>query len=114
MIGAAIEAAIKPLRRQLEATIVPKQHTIETCKPSLLQCGIRSRKKNDMSAGAASDTDFALRYSKQHNENDRVQTRAIGLELTGSGLYISLMPPFAEKCENATAAWMMKKLVLTI
>ena len=86
MMGAAIEAAMKPLRGQLEATIVPMQRTIESLQAEFVAMReFAPAGDDDMSAAAASEMALALRDPKRGSDTDRVQTRATRLRLTASG-----------------------------
>ena len=115
MIGAAIEAAMKPLRGQLEATIVPMQRTIESLQAEFVAMReLAPAGDDDMSDAAASEMALALRDPKRGSDTDRVQTRATRLRITSSGSQISGMPPFGEWCENATAAWVLEASVLAM
>ena len=61
IIGAAIEAAMKPLLGQLEATIVPMQRTIESLEAefvAMLEFAIAG--DDDMLAAAASEMALAF------------------------------------------------------
>ena len=84
MLGTAIEAAMKPLRGQLEATIVPMQKTIESLQAEFVAIReLAAAGDDDMSDAAASGTSLAVRDPKRMGDTDRVQTRATRLKLTG-------------------------------
>ena len=86
MTGAAIEAAMKPLRGQLEATIVPMKRTIESLQAEFVAMReLAPAGDDDMSDASASEMALALRDPKRGSDTDRVQTRATRLRLTGSG-----------------------------
>ena len=86
MLGTAIEAALKPLRGQLEATIVPMQKTIESLQAEFVAIReLAAAGDDDMSDAAASEMALALRDPKRGTDTDRVQTRATRLRLTASG-----------------------------
>ena len=86
MMGAAIEAAMKPLRGQLEATIVPMQRTIESLQAEFVAMReFAPAGDDDMSAAAASEMALASRDPKRGSGTDRIQTRATRLRLSGSG-----------------------------
>ena len=62
MMGAAIEAAMKPLLAQLEATIVPMQRTIESLQAEFVAMReLAPAGDDDMSDAAASEMALALR-----------------------------------------------------
>ena len=54
MMAAAIESALKPMKKRLEATIVPMQRTLESLQAEFI--ALRAEEKdNDMSSSAAAD-----------------------------------------------------------
>ena len=79
---------MKPLRGQLEATIVPMQKTIESLQTEFVTIRqLAAAGDDDMSDAAASGTALALRDPKRMSDTDRVHSRATRLKLTGgSGL----------------------------
>ena len=82
MMGAAIEAAMTPLRVQLNATIVPMQRAIKSLQAEFVAMRELSVAGHDeMSDAAASE----LALAKRTNDTDRVQTRTTRLEFIGSG-----------------------------
>ena len=86
MLGTAIEAALKPLRGQLEATIVPMQKTIESLQAEFVAIReLAAAGDDDMSDAAASEMALALRDPKRGTDTDGVPTRATRLRLTASG-----------------------------
>ena len=86
MMGTAIEAAMKPLRIQLEAAIVPMQKTIESLQAEFVAMReLDPAGDDDMSDAAASEMALALRDPKRGSDTDRVQTRATRLRLIASG-----------------------------
>ena len=50
MMSAAIEAALKPMKERLEATILPMQRTLETLQAEFV--ALRSEEKDDDAADA--------------------------------------------------------------
>ena len=82
LMAASIEAARRPLRERLKATIIPMQRTIESLQAEIVAT------REDFAAGddamldaTASETALAKRV----NDTDRAQTRATRLKIT-SGL----------------------------
>ena len=66
MMGAAIEAAMKPLRAQLAATIVPMQRTIESLQAEFVAMReLAPAGDDDMSDAAASEMALALRNQSE-------------------------------------------------
>ena len=51
MIGAAIEAALKPLTERFEATIIPMQRTLESLQAEFV--ALRSKEKDEGMTAAA-------------------------------------------------------------
>ena len=64
MMAATIEAALKPLREKLEATIIPMQRTIESLQAEFV--AMREEKEDEAMSqpvsGAALDTQEAKRF----------------------------------------------------
>ena len=54
MMAAAIEAAMKPLRGQLEATILPMQRALESLQAEFIAIRVEE-KDNEMGSSAAAD-----------------------------------------------------------
>ena len=82
MMASAIEAALKPMKEKLEATIIPMQRTIESLQAEFVAMREDSAAGDDaMLDATASETALAKRV----NDTDRAQTRATRLKIT-SGL----------------------------
>ena len=82
LMAASIEAALRPLRERLEATIIPMQRTIESLQAEFVAMREDSAAGDDaMLDATASETALAKRV----NDTDRAQTRATRLKIT-SGL----------------------------
>ena len=82
LMAARIEAALRPLRERLEATIIPMQRTIESLQAEFVAMREDSAAGDDaMLDATASETALAKRV----NDTDRAQTRATRLKIT-SGL----------------------------
>ena len=82
MMGAEIEAAMTPLRVQLNATIVPMQRAIKSLQAEFVAMRELSAAGDDEMSDAASSE---LALAKRTNDTHRVQTRTRRLELSGSG-----------------------------
>ena len=76
MMAAAIEAALQPMRNQLEAAIIPMQRTIESLQAEFVAL-------TEFQAGDGDETmeQLALRDVKRGSETDRMQTRATRLRI---------------------------------
>ena len=79
-MAAAIEAALKPMRQQLEATFAPMQRTLESLQPEFISFReFQGVDDDDMPDAVAA----ALREPKRPGDADRVQTRATKLRISG-------------------------------
>ena len=80
VMAAVIEAALKPMRQQLEATIVPMQRTLESLQAEFISFReFQGVDDDDMPDAVAA----ALREPKRPGDADRVQTRAAKLRISG-------------------------------
>ena len=83
MMAAAIESALKPMKEQLEATIIPMQRTIESLQAEFVAMREDAAAGDDaMLDATASETALATRV----DDTERVQTRATTLKMSGVGL----------------------------